>query len=569
MLITSEGWRGYSLEKLKPEKELQRATSEILRRKMKIRDLFQRLDSLCAEGRFPESLFDSEGQIDSEDIFCAKCGSKDLSADNDIILCDGACDRGFHQFCLEPPLLNENIPPDDEGWLCPGCDCKYVCLEILNDSLGTHLSISDTWERIFPEAAASSTGFDVLPSDDSDDDDDYNPYVPEKEEVQGNESSSEVSEYASAPDELEAPHNGDRYLGLPSDDSEDDDYDPDAPKHDKGREESSSSDFTSDSEDLAAAIEDNKFTGEEQDIMLRPLDGVTLFKSSCKWKSKVNGKKQFMDDEQSSLLESDSGQEGSIPVFAKRQRGRLDYKKLYDETYQNVNFDSSEDEDWTDTATPRRSIKCSREVVCALPTGKAPIIENRKKEALHSPNRSTRRYSKVENKGSFPTKLLEGSSKTGSSDSKTRSSSYKRLGEAVIQRLYKSFEENQYPDRATKESLAQELSLSWQQVSKWFENNRWSFHHPTHMEARVAKSASQQATCNRAANEEATGEGVSNRQKSKTPSSRKRKLSSDSQASDPSLEFNDEPPAPPGLPAHSSRAHDMQSGSRTKTRRRK
>lgn len=57
-----------SLEKLKPEKELQRATSEILRRKLKIRDLFQHIDSLCAEGRLPESLFDSDGQIDSEDV---------------------------------------------------------------------------------------------------------------------------------------------------------------------------------------------------------------------------------------------------------------------------------------------------------------------------------------------------------------------------------------------------------------------------------------------------------------------------------------------------------------------
>lgn len=56
------------MEKLKPEKELQRASSEISRRKLKIRDLFQHLDSLCVEGRFPESLFDSEGQIDSEDV---------------------------------------------------------------------------------------------------------------------------------------------------------------------------------------------------------------------------------------------------------------------------------------------------------------------------------------------------------------------------------------------------------------------------------------------------------------------------------------------------------------------
>lgn len=41
-------------------------------------------------------------------IFCAKCSSKELSTDNDIILCDGACERGFHQLCLDPPLLTED-----------------------------------------------------------------------------------------------------------------------------------------------------------------------------------------------------------------------------------------------------------------------------------------------------------------------------------------------------------------------------------------------------------------------------------------------------------------------------
>ncbi|KAK8320229.1 hypothetical protein V6Z11_A12G023000 [Gossypium hirsutum] len=145
-VYSAEGWKGQSLEKLKPEKELQRATSEILRRKLKIKDLFKRIDSLCAEGRLPESLFDSEGQIDSEDIFCAKCGSKDLSPNNDIILCDGACDRGFHQYCLQPPLLKEDIPPDDEGWLCPGCDCKVDCIQLLNEFQGTSFSLTDNWE---------------------------------------------------------------------------------------------------------------------------------------------------------------------------------------------------------------------------------------------------------------------------------------------------------------------------------------------------------------------------------------------------------------------------------------
>lgn len=57
-----------SAEKLRPEKELDRAKSEILHCKFKIRELFRYLDSLSSEGRFEASLFDSEGQIDSEDV---------------------------------------------------------------------------------------------------------------------------------------------------------------------------------------------------------------------------------------------------------------------------------------------------------------------------------------------------------------------------------------------------------------------------------------------------------------------------------------------------------------------
>ncbi|XP_019428114.1 PREDICTED: homeobox protein HAT3.1 isoform X1 [Lupinus angustifolius] len=521
---SGEGWKGYSMEKLKPEKELQRAKSAILRRKSQIRDLFQNLDSLCAEGRLPESLFDSEGEIDSEDIFCAKCQSKELSMDNDIILCDGACDRGFHQLCLDPPLLTENIPSGDEGWLCPGCNCKDDCLDLVNDSLGTRLALSDTWERVFPEAAAgNSEDHDFeLPSDDSSDD--YNPDVSQDEEVEGGESSSDESQYASASEKLEDSHHEDPYLGLPSEDSEDDDYNPNAPDRDnKVTEESSSSDFTSDSEDLAAIRKDNKSPGQGEDITSASLDDFENSKNSSKQKCKV-GKRPSLTDELSSLKESDPGQEGCAHVSGKRNVERLDYKRLYDETYKSDTSD--DDEDWT--ATTGRKKKASGELTSVSPDGK---VSNNSRP---NPRRNLHQ-NRVVNTNNSPAKSPEGSGKS----SKPRfSASKKRLGEAVVQRLYKSFKENQYPDRNTKETLAQELGLTIRQVDKWFGNSRWSFRHSS---TSAGGNASRQATDTMAENkgalggEERDGELVSqegNGEKSKTPSTRKRKYMSEPQASE-------------------------------------
>lgn len=502
------------MDKLKPDKEIQRAKSEILRRKLKIRDLFQNLDSLCAEGKFPESLFDSEGEIDSEDIFCSICQTKELSTDNDIILCDGACDRGFHQHCLDPPLLTEDIPPGDEGWLCPGCDCKDDCVDLLNDSLGTRLSLSDTWEKVFPEAAAV-TGNNMdqgLPSDDSDDDD-YNPNGKEDVEVEGGESSSDESEYASASEKLEDSHHEDPYLGLPSEDSEDNDYDPSAPDLDnKVTEESSSSDFTSDSEDLAAAIEDNTSPGHVKQTKSRQ-------------KSKV-GKNPSMVDEVSSLREPELEEEGFTPVSGKRNVERLDYKKLYDETYKS---DTSEDEEWTASATPSRKKKLCGKMTPVSSDGKAS------NNSRHTPERNTQQ-DKVENTNNSPTKSLEGCLESGSRDKKPRSSTRQRLGDVVVQRLHKSFKDNQYPDRATKESLAEELGLTFFQVDKWFGNARWGFRRSSRMGASPGEYASPQAT---GSGPENTGERERElasqevgEEKLKTPSPRKRKHLSEPQASE-------------------------------------
>ncbi|XP_022149327.1 homeobox protein HAT3.1 isoform X2 [Momordica charantia] len=475
-----------SSDKLKPEKELQRASSEIMRGKLKIRDLFQHLDSLCAEGRLSESLFDSEGQIDSEDIFCAKCGSKELSLENDIILCDGICDRGFHQFCLEPPLLNTDIPPDDEGWLCPGCDCKDDCLDLLNEFQGSNLSITDGWEKVYPEAAAAAAGQNSdhalgLPSDDSEDGD-YDPDAPDtinqEDESSSDQSSSDESGYASASEELEAAPNDDQYLGLPSDDSEDDDYEPGAPELDEGvKQESSGSDFTSDSEDLAALD-----------------DGTTPVRNSNGQGSGCGPRTSVLHNELQSLLESGPDKDGLEPVSGRRQVERLDYKKLHDETYGNVPSDSSDDtfgsisiDSSDDRGRGSRTRKRSPKNLVPALNGTNDDLKNKKTKRSYK--RRTHQKPGAENMKNSVTRTPEDSVKSSSSVRRTASSSNRRLSQPALERLLASFQENQYPKRATKESLAQELGLSLKQVSKWFENTRWSTRHPSSIESNKAKSA--------------------------------------------------------------------------------
>lgn len=183
-------------------------------------------------------------------------------------------------------------------------------------------------QKVFPEAAAAGHNQDPnfgLPSDDSDDND-YDPDGPASDEKdQGDEKSSDESDFTSASDELEASAINDKYLGLPSDDSEDDDFNPEAPVFDeKVAEESSSSDFTSDSEDLAGVLEDKRSSGNDEE----GATSISPLGESNGQRSKYAGNKGSLNNELLSTLES--GQDGAGHVYEKRSVERLDYKKLYD-----------------------------------------------------------------------------------------------------------------------------------------------------------------------------------------------------------------------------------------------
>ncbi|VFQ93840.1 unnamed protein product [Cuscuta campestris] len=342
---SGEGWKGQSLEKIKPEKELQRAKSGIFHYKLKVRELFSRIDASLFEGQFPESLFDSEGQIDSEDV--------DDSEDDD-----------YNPDNLE---VDAKISEDDE-------------------------SHSDD------ESDSSDTSF-----------------------------------------ELETP-NDELLLGLPSEDSEDDDYDPDSHEHNEQiMQYSSSSDFTSDSEDFSVEFKNIMLPGQEDHYE----------------KVEVGGGPHSLKGEVGFLMQS-----YETLASGKRHVERLDYKKLHDETFGVASSDSS-DEDYEDNSASKNRKKRSDKA--ALKSSDQSPVDTIVKNASRMSSKKRKAESLVESESGL------------SSKRNTRL----KYGDDVIKRLYESFKENHYPKREVKESLAKELGLAVQQVNKWFNNTRWSFNHPS------------------------------------------------------------------------------------------
>ncbi|EPS57720.1 hypothetical protein M569_17097, partial [Genlisea aurea] len=271
-------------------------------------------------------------------IFCAKCGSKDLTLENDIILCDGACERGFHQYCLEPPLLKEDIPPGDEGWICPGCDCKIFCVDMLKDYRFAKVSLSDGWENIFPEAAGAASGNNVGDASESSSDD----YDPNKPEASHKAHEDNSSDYVSSPEDSVPIHSNQLHEGLPSEDSDDDDFDPNAPhKDEEAKTSSSGSDFTSASEDLGAILED--------EAGMEIVSGHVSPSRDADDSIVGNGKRPSRKEELS-YLQATSVQ----PVSPKRNVPRLDYKKLHDEAYGNYSSSDSSDEDFEGAVTEKK-----------------------------------------------------------------------------------------------------------------------------------------------------------------------------------------------------------------------
>ncbi|XP_047149363.1 pathogenesis-related homeodomain protein-like [Vigna umbellata] len=377
VLISGEGWKGQSREKIRPEKELLRAKKQILKCKLSIRDVIRQLDSLSSVGSIEDSVIAPDGSVYHEHIFCANCKLHEAFPDNDIILCDGTCNRAFHQRCLNPPLDTENIPPGDQGWFCKFCECKIEIIESTNAHLGTQFSLDSSWQDVFKEEAAVPDGDIALLS-------------PEEE--------------------------------WPSDDPEDDDYNPERKEdshsiNTEGADENASNDSTS----SLSLWSLNEECPPADDDLSRQYYSVNSF--------------------------IDSDESGEI-ACGRRQRKAVDYKKLYDEMF---GKDAppceqlSEDEDWGPGKRKRREKESD-----AVNT----LMTLHESENKHPNNESSDRI------------------REGSSGLQIRRSCF-RIPLDAVEKLRQVFAENELPPRSVKEGLSKELGLDPEKVSKWFKNARY------------------------------------------------------------------------------------------------
>ncbi|CAN1811291.1 Pathogenesis-related homeodomain protein [Linum perenne] len=296
---SGEGWKGHSREKIRPEKELLRARKQILKCKLGIRDAIHQLDLLSAVGCIEESVMAADGSVSHEHIFCAKCKSNEVVRDNDIILCDGTCNCAYHQMCLEPPLHTENsnlftstaVPPGDQGWFCKFCERRMEIIDAMNAHLGTRFSMTCKWKDIFVEEAATPDGGNILTLEEE----------------------------------------------WPSDDSADDDYDPE--RREKSMSGAGTDNNVSDSASSSTSIgwsSDDEALPESKRLQLEGMD----FRSNSIY----------------SNLDSGEPSDAEI-VNGRRRRRAVDYRKLYDEMFGKdapVADQLSEDEDWGPSKRTRR-----------------------------------------------------------------------------------------------------------------------------------------------------------------------------------------------------------------------
>ena len=108
------------------------------------------------ENMLPQQKGEDES-VNVEDVFCELCGGG--AHEDQIILCD-KCDKGFHTFCLAPPL--DEIPKGD--WCCPHCISSATDDLAFTDGSDFTLEEFEIWDRKFKDSWFLEKGFTSKPN---------------------------------------------------------------------------------------------------------------------------------------------------------------------------------------------------------------------------------------------------------------------------------------------------------------------------------------------------------------------------------------------------------------------
>ena len=372
MAYDAEGWKGASREKLKPHAELTKARDTITRCLQIMRDCVKICDEAGGDKAIPRECFDEEGEVDCNDIFCGRCRESDSTDDNDIIMCDGMCDRAYHMKCVFPPL-DASILEDDseEGWLCPACDRKIDMIDELNDEFGTDYDYEDPWQKILsPE---------TLPTDH-----DLYDFRTSAECANGSRGSSK-----SWLDAVELPSDGDDSDEDFNEDDDDDDGDGDGdgeasplpaagegseqragsgaqpsgsqPSSDDAANSSLSSSSSPSSSSSSSSSDDSSNSGFEEEDLSNIEDVDTSKLAELNAQANERKREAMSREELYKLLENEEAE----LIEGKRKRARVDYRALNlelfgdsDKTEDDARAGDSDDESdgvWSPTAKKLKS----------------------------------------------------------------------------------------------------------------------------------------------------------------------------------------------------------------------
>jgi hypothetical protein len=253
----------------------------------------------------------------------------------------------------------------------------------MNAQIGTHFPVDSNWQDIFNEEASLPIGSEATVNNEAD---------------------------------------------WPSDDSKDDDYDPEMRENGGGNSSNVSGDGGGDNDEESISTS-----------LSLSSDGVAL--STGSWE----GHRLSNMVEQCETSNEET-------VCGPRQRRTVDYTQLYYEMFGKdavLQEQGSEDEDWG--PNDRRKRKRESDAGSTLVT----MCESSKKDqdVVETLEQSERDSVSVENKGGRRRMF--------------------RLPRNAVEKLRQVFAETELPSKAVRDRLAKELSLDPEKVNKWFKNTRY------------------------------------------------------------------------------------------------